>query len=141
VRGQGGGQALALKATVMTVGRGQALTVHITGIVSGNDTDSSFQGTLTNTATANAGNESAAEQNDQDSASITIAAPDVDVSQSVDSSSINQGDTAGFTVTLRNEGTGTATGVILFDVLWPGQAADLSWTIDAGSGTPSAFTL
>jgi uncharacterized repeat protein (TIGR01451 family) len=142
ITGAVGSQVLALRPGVTTLAAGQALTVRVTGATSGNDADATtFQGTLTNTPTVNATNEVAAEQNDQATATITINAPDVDVSESADRAGVTAGDPAGFTVTLRNEGAGDAVGVTLTDPLPGGLGRDVAWQIDGGTGTPPAFQL
>jgi hypothetical protein len=64
----------------------------------------------------------------------TVVAPDVDVTKTADQGTILVGQTAGFTVTIFNEGTGTATGVTLSDPLPAGAANDINWKIDI-SGT------
>jgi uncharacterized repeat protein (TIGR01451 family) len=68
-------------------------------------------------------------------------APDVDVTAKADAAAVSAGGTAGFTVTLVNEGTTTATGVTLADPLPAGAGRDVNWKIDAGTGNPSDFTI
>jgi uncharacterized repeat protein (TIGR01451 family) len=74
-------------------------------------------------------------------AAITINAPDLDVTLAVDKATVNTGDTAGFTVTITNEGQGAAAGVTLTDPLPGGLGHDVNWQIDGGTGNPSAFQI
>ncbi|HZU36304.1 MAG TPA: hypothetical protein VFA18_10365, partial [Gemmataceae bacterium] len=70
-----------------------------------------------------------------------VAAVDVSVAVTADAGTVNAGDPVGFTVTLTNLGTATATGVSLNDVLPPGLGNDLSWVIDPNVGNPSDFQI
>src|SRR5258708_25561775 len=47
---------------------------------------------------------------------------------------------SGFTVTIENTGSGTATGVELSDKL-PGGSGPVTWSIDGSTGNPSSFAL
>ena len=73
--------------------------------------------------------------------------PQITVVKTADQTSILAGQTAGFTVTITNNGTATDTGVTLTDHLPPGTATDINWTIDTsntglGAGTnPGAFLI
>src|SRR5262249_2093751 len=103
-------------------------------------------GMLANTATVNAHNELAAEQNARATATITIRAAavpmaDVDVKVAADQATRNAGDRAGFTITIANAGPGDATDITLTDRLPGGLAGDVSWQIDGSTGNPLAFAL
>ena len=100
-----------------------------------------FSGTLSDTATVNATNESAANQNQKASATITINAADVAVAQTADQATVNAGATAGYTITLTNNGKGTASGVTLSDALPAGAGKDVKWTIDTTTGNPNSFVI
>jgi uncharacterized repeat protein (TIGR01451 family) len=69
--------------------------------------------------------------------------PDLRITKAPDSNSITAGQTAGYTVTITNTGTGPDTGVTLTDQLPLGSAApnDLNWTIDTGTGDYKDFTI
>jgi choice-of-anchor A domain-containing protein/uncharacterized repeat protein (TIGR01451 family) len=70
-----------------------------------------------------------------------MPAPDVTVTKTADQPSVTAGQTAGFTVTIKNAGAGIATGVTLSDPLPAGPGKDISWVIDAGTGNPSDFAV
>jgi choice-of-anchor A domain-containing protein/uncharacterized repeat protein (TIGR01451 family) len=65
----------------------------------------------------------------------TTSAPDVTVAKTADNPTIDAGQTAGFTVTISNVGTGTATGVTLSDPLPGGLGKDIKWQIDTSANT------
>jgi uncharacterized repeat protein (TIGR01451 family) len=91
--------------------------------------------TYPNTATAHATNHA----NVTASASITVQCPDVTVTKTADATPINQGATAGFTITVRNLGPGVAKGVTLTDSL-PGING-LNWSIASQpAGNPCSIT-
>jgi uncharacterized repeat protein (TIGR01451 family)/choice-of-anchor A domain-containing protein len=77
---------------------------------------------------------------------ITAATPSIKVVKTADQASIIAGQTAGFTVTITNDGTVTDTGVTLTDPL-PAGIGDINWQIDTsgtglGAGTnPADFTI
>ena len=64
---------------------------------------------------------------------------DVLVTQMADRSSINVGSSAGYTVTIRNTGSGSASGVTLTDPLPAGSANDINWAINTSKATPPTF--
>jgi uncharacterized repeat protein (TIGR01451 family) len=158
-----GSQTLTLAASTLTAG--STIEVHITGTAGPNDC-----GSVSNTASVTVGNEMSPESSgdpesvnvtlpggtsptavtlDEHSstATITVNCPDVDMLKTADSSSILFTDTSpatqtvGFTLTITNEGTGTAKNVVLTDPL-PG-GVDIVWTKDTSAvgTTPSAFVL
>src|SRR5262249_43630586 len=76
ITGAVGSQMLTLSGLHVTLAAGATLTVHLTGVTSTSDAGpATLSGTLPNTATVNAGNESTAEQNDHAGATITVVAP------------------------------------------------------------------
>jgi uncharacterized repeat protein (TIGR01451 family) len=142
ISGAVGSQVLSLAGANVTLAAGARLTVHVTGFTSAADADpATFQGTLANAVTVAASNESTTEQNEQASATVTVQAPDVDVTLGVDKATVNAGETAGFTLTVRNEGQGLGTGVTLTALLPDGFGHDVNWQVDGSTGTPSAFLI
>jgi uncharacterized repeat protein (TIGR01451 family) len=91
-------------------------------------TDAADCGVLENTATVAATNEAQADQgNNVSSAMITVNCPNVIVSKVADNGSVSAGDPIGFTITVTNNGQGTARSVELSDTL--PAAAGLNWAI------------
>jgi uncharacterized repeat protein (TIGR01451 family) len=68
---------------------------------------------------------------DQSTASTCVAAPAIHIVKSADAAQVSAGDPIGFTLTVYNDGTGDAKGVVLTDTL-PVKAG-LAWSI-AGQG-------
>lgn len=69
-------------------------------------------------------------------------APVVSITKTADHSApVNAGDQIGFTVTVKNNGPGDATGVKLSDPLPLGSGSGVTWAIDKSVGTPSQFAL
>ena len=99
---------------------GASMSVHVVG------TTSSVVGTLNNTATAKATNAPSVSA----SASITVVSPQLAITKTADASSVSVGDQAGFTITVQNNGPGTAEGVTLSDPL-PNLGGGQLWTIPA----------
>src|SRR5207253_1193254 len=58
-----------------------------------------------------------------------------------DRAGVNAGDAAGFTVTVSNEGRGTAFGGTLSAPLPGGLGSDVNWQIDPATGDASAFSI
>ena len=82
---------------------------------------------LENTADVAAANESEADARDNsDSAEIDVLCPDVHVDKTADQGTVNAGDTASFTMTVTNDGKGTAYDVTLDDEL----PAGADWATD-----------
>jgi uncharacterized repeat protein (TIGR01451 family) len=68
--------------------------------------------------------------------------PVVSITKTADHSApVNAGDQVGFTVTVANNGPGSATGVKLSDPLPAGSGSGVTWAIDTNVGTPSQFVL
>ena len=71
----------------------------------------------------------------------TLQPPALTVTKTADAASVSAGDPIGFTVTITNGGTGTATGVTLTDALPGGSGTGVTWVKDLATGDPAAFTL
>jgi uncharacterized repeat protein (TIGR01451 family) len=54
---------------------------------------------------------------------------------------VSAGDRIGFTVEVKNTGSGAATGVSLSDPLPAGSGSGVTWAVDSNVGTPSRFVL
>ena len=103
---------------------GETHTVTISGV-----TDAADCGVVPNTVNVDATNESNdASITDDNSASaqVTVDCPDVEAEKTADESPVNAGDEIGFTVTITNNGTGTAYGATGSDTL----PAGIDWAID-----------
>ena len=73
---------------------------------------------------------------------IVVNAADVSITKTADHTSpVNAGDQIGFTVEVKNTGLGDATGVTLNDLLPAGSGTGVTWSVDAGTGTPAQFVL
>ncbi|VAW08066.1 internalin, putative, partial [hydrothermal vent metagenome] len=123
--------------TVGSITNGSTSTLTIVATV-----DSGTEGsTILNTAAVSAVNETDTNPaNDSDDASINVPAVDVTVSKVVDTATANPGDTVTFTITAGNSGPGTATGVVITDVLPTGLTL-LSATPSLGTMTGSTWTV
>ena len=107
---------------------GESRTVHVSGT-----TDAQDCKVLLNTATVSASNEPQANQgNNTDSADITVLCPSLNITKIADEQSVSAGDPVGYTITVTNNGQGTATNVVVSDTL-PTNGG-LSWSIDGGTG-------
>jgi uncharacterized repeat protein (TIGR01451 family) len=107
---------------------GASYTVHVTG-----ETDAEDCGDLVNTATVAASNEPAAnEGNNSSEATITVNCAAIDVDKVADAEQVDAADPIGFTITVTNNGAGTATDVMLTDTLPTNDGLD--WSIDGGTG-------
>jgi len=91
-----------------------------------------------NTATASSDNAPDA----SDEADITCNPGAVSITKTADHSApVHAGDQIGFTVEVKNTGTGAAHGAVLNDSLPTGSGSGVTWTIDQSTGTPSQFVL
>jgi uncharacterized repeat protein (TIGR01451 family) len=106
--------------TPTTLAAGVSTSVHVKAT-----TSSANCGSVSNTASASAGNEASTTlANNSATASVTVQCPDVSVVKTADVSPISAGDTAAYTMVVKNEGLGVARGVTLTDTL----PAGVSWT-------------
>jgi len=103
---------------------GASASVHITS-----PTTSATCGTISNTGIADASNDN---QVSTGIVQITVNCAALVISKVADDAVVNAGDTIGYTITVTNNGAGTASNVVLHDTL-PTNAG-LSWTIDGGTG-------
>ncbi len=102
---------------------GASAAVHIVGT-----TDAADCGTVPNTVTVDATNESndaSVTDDNSASASVVVNCPDVQALKTADASPVNAGDPIGFMVTIKNNGTGTAYGATGSDTL----PAGITWSI------------
>ena len=76
-----------------------------------------------------------------DEPETVTAAPQITVVKTADQASIAGGQTAGYTVTITNNGSVTDTGVTLSDPLPAGSGGDINWTIDTGKDNPTDFAI
>jgi uncharacterized repeat protein (TIGR01451 family) len=107
---------------------GASRTIHVSG-----KTDAADCGTLHNTATVSATNESSDDLgNNTSSADITVNCPGISVTKTADNTTVDAADQVGFTITVANAGPGTATDVHLDDPLPTNPGLD--WSIDGGTG-------
>src|SRR5205814_639720 len=65
----------------------------------------------------------------------------VTITKTADASPVNAGDQVGFTVEVKNTGTGVAKGVSLADPLPAGSGTGVTWAVDPSTGTPAKFVL
>ena len=66
------------------------------------------------------------------SASATVLCPDVTITKSSDATAVNAGASIGFTITVANNGAGTASGVNMTDPLPTGSG--VSWSVTSAAG-------
>jgi uncharacterized repeat protein (TIGR01451 family) len=139
ITGPAGAEVLSFAAPGLTLTPGQSLTVHVVSSPpSPADAPApTFVGKLANTATVSADNEPAV----QGSSTVTVLAPHLTVHKTADQDTIDAGQTAGFTVTITDDGTAPATGLVLSDTIDPGFANDINWQIDPATGDPAAFVI
>ncbi|MGK2949797.1 MAG: DUF7507 domain-containing protein, partial [Acidimicrobiales bacterium] len=124
------GTSLTCDLDVIDVGAEYEIT--ITGT-----TDAADCGLVTNPVSIAAGNEpSSATGNNSDSSSVTVQCPDIDIEKTADDALVSAGDEVGFSITVTNDGPGTAYGVTLSDPLPAGDGVD--WSIDGESGDVTA---
>jgi uncharacterized repeat protein (TIGR01451 family) len=128
--GAKGSQTLGLASGVIPVGADYK--VHITAMTSATEC-STYNNTATVTSTdSNPPPASAQEVCNKANVAITKTA---------DAASVNAGGTVGFTVDIKNTGSGAANGVTLNDPLPAGSGTGVTWAIDSSTGTPSQFAL
>ncbi|MGK2947794.1 MAG: SpaA isopeptide-forming pilin-related protein, partial [Acidimicrobiales bacterium] len=105
------GTSLTCDLDVIDVGAEYEVTISGT-------TDAADCGLVTNPVSIAAGNEpSSATGNNSDSSSVTVQCPDIDIEKTADDALVSAGDEVGFSITVTNDGPGTAYGVTLSDPL------------------------
>jgi uncharacterized repeat protein (TIGR01451 family) len=126
-----GGWNCGIAAGVLTCGgsgfdlaAGADASVHITS-----PTTSATCGTVSNTATADASNTS---EISTGIVTITVQCASLEITKVADDAVVNAGETIGYTITVTNNGAGTAKNVVVTDTL-PTNAG-LDWSIDGGTG-------
>lgn len=135
VTGDPGDQTLS--CTDASMASGDAFTVTVTTTV-----DSSDCGTIDNTATVSAGNEPAsATGNNSDDGSIDVLCAQIVIEKTADDGTVNAGDQIGFTITVTNNGLGTAYGVSATDDLPAGFAWSIETPVTGWSLVGSALTF
>ncbi|WP_436496329.1 DUF7507 domain-containing protein [Actinokineospora sp. HUAS TT18] len=123
-----------LSCDLGTLAANASVSVTVEGV-----TDAADCGTLTNTATVSAANETNTANNTA-TATITVNCSDVTVEKTTDTGTISAGETARFTITVRNLGPGIATGVTLNDPLPTGVAWAISPAVQGCSITNNTLT-
>lgn len=118
----GTGDDQVLTCDFGTVEAGGSRTVTVSGT-----TDPADCGLLENTALVSSSNEAAdADDNNEDDASITVQCPDLVIAKTTTTPVVSAGDPINFTITVTNNGPGTAFGVTVTDTLPTG--AGVSWS-------------
>src|SRR5207302_9405307 len=113
-------------ANGVSLAGGSSVSVHITSPT----TAATCGGSVSNQATVSLTNGSTATVSSSVS-TITVQCPNLSVTKTPDSATVNAGDPIGYTITISNAGLGAASGVKLSDVL-PTNAG-LSWSIASAS--------
>jgi uncharacterized repeat protein (TIGR01451 family) len=126
-----GGWSCGIALGVLTCGgqgfdlaSGASASVHITS-----PTTSATCGTVSNTGIVDASNDT---QVSTGIVTITVECASLVISKVADDSVVKAGHPIGYTITVTNNGAGTAKGVVVTDTL-PTNAG-LSWSIDGGTG-------
>jgi uncharacterized repeat protein (TIGR01451 family) len=126
-----------LHCTVGTLAKDASKSYQVSGT-----TDKTDCGVVNNTGTVSATNEpAAANGNNSDPGDVTVKCADIQITKTADAKTVSAGDPIGFVLHVSNAGTGTATGVVVTDVL-PTNAG-LSWSVQSitGDGSPSCGIL
>ncbi len=111
--------AQELSCSASTLAAGDSLIVHLQS-----NTDPSYCGSYTNTATGSADNSGSSPSA---SASTMVLCPSLQISKTADNATVSGGDQIGYTINVTNSGTGDATGVTISDML-PANSG-LDWTV------------
>ncbi|HJW76618.1 MAG TPA: DUF11 domain-containing protein, partial [Thermoleophilia bacterium] len=123
ISGPDGAQVLSCNVGTLAPGASRTYTVSAV-------TSAANCGPIDNTASASATNEpSSVLDNNSDSGSITVLCAQIDITKTADDATVNAGDQIGFTITVTNNGDGTAYDVSASDTLSPA----FSWSLAAPS--------
>jgi uncharacterized repeat protein (TIGR01451 family) len=129
--GAAGSQQLTLAGQPINLAAGDSLTVHITSATSfASCTD------YLNTATVNVGNETGSPF--KAIAGLTVQCPTLSITKKADATPVSEGTSIGFKVTVRNDGPGTATNVMVNDPLPAGTG--VVWSIDSQTASACSIT-
>jgi len=112
-----------LNCPAVTLAPGASESVHVTSA-----TAFTSCATYPNVATLNASNAPPLQAN----ASTEVLCPALVITKTADAATVDAGAAIGFTITATNNGAGTATGVVITDVLPSGSG--ISWSIDVNPG-------
>jgi uncharacterized repeat protein (TIGR01451 family) len=117
-----------LSCSFPTLGAGATASVTLTS-----PTTAATCGTISNTATASADGTSVA---GSPTAPVTIQVncPALGITKTALNGTVNPGEDAGFTITVRNSGLGDAIGVVMTDTL---PNSGLTWSIQSTTGSPT----
>jgi uncharacterized repeat protein (TIGR01451 family) len=107
-----------LACDVGSLAGGSSFSVHVSSPTTG-----ASCGEYTNTASVSSSNGSAPDA----TAKVEVLCPDLTLTKSADNATVDAGDQIGFTIAVRNDGEGTATGVIVSDVLPTGSG--IAWSV------------
>ncbi len=133
----GSAPSQALSCTLGNLAAGATDTIHVTALTPGGSAIS-----LTNVATASATNNdpvTATATTGTTLANPTTPLPKLAITKVADSVTVTAGDPAGFTITVGNDGTGTAAGATLTDPLPSFTGA--SWSISPAYAGPGACSV
>lgn len=109
---------------------GASVGVHVSGT-----TSAATSGPLTNTATARATNHGPVSA----VATVTVNRPTLTITKVADATAVTSGTAIGFTVTARNTGPGSATGVTVSDPL--PAATGVSWSVSPAYAGPGSCAV
>jgi uncharacterized repeat protein (TIGR01451 family) len=133
ITGAAGSQELIIKAGSTSLAAGANLVVHVTA-----QTSKTSCTTYNNTAEVTTTNDGSGTA----SASEEVLCAAIKVTKTADAASVSAGSPIGFTVTVKNEGAGTATGVELKDALPGGNTGhEVTWSIDKTTGNFGEFEI
>ncbi|MFN8470910.1 MAG: DUF11 domain-containing protein [Anaerolineae bacterium] len=119
----------SLSCSFASLASGGSIPIHVSG-----QTDAADCGTLSNTVTVGASNETNTANNSA-TATITVNCPDLKVTKTAANSPISAGDLASFSILVSNIGAGTARNVTLSDTLPSG-----TWSIGGANGGSCSIT-
>ncbi len=141
IAGQAGGASCTVTGAVgsevlacgpVTLGDDASFSVHITSPTTPLGV-ACTSAVLSNTATADASNDDPVQATDR----VTVQCPNLVVTKVADDSAVSAGEPIGFTVTVTNNGPGTALGTTLNDPLPASAAFGVNWTVSGQTGGAS----